>query len=130
MKKLTHLSRSYGLAIVSIFLLVSTFQNCSEINFENQSGELSRVLMGNAELVKLSFDPDRSENRPKINVTAIVDNSDSMRPIQEKTGNALENVADKLVGFSGKARVYTTTWKKNKKNYERRLYSNWICRRR
>ncbi|MBT4761277.1 MAG: hypothetical protein HOO06_06235 [Bdellovibrionaceae bacterium] len=85
-----------------------TFQNCSDVQF-SEADDLAAVKLGAAELVVYKFDPNRSEFRPKINLTTIIDNSQSMQLIQNQMGAAFTGVADKLKGFSGQVKIFTTT---------------------
>ncbi len=93
--------------ISGLIISLAVFQNCSEVHFE-ELDDLASVSLGTSQLVTYKFDPNRSEHRPKINLTTIIDNSQSMQLIQNQMGVAFENVADKLLGFSGQANIFTT----------------------
>jgi hypothetical protein len=98
---------SFLFAILTISVL-PLYQNCSnKVDFGRDSSFALR--QGEAEIVELSISPKSWENRPKINITAIVDNSNSMEPIQEKVAQALEKSLAPLSEFSGEIQIFTTT---------------------
>lgn len=107
MKISKSIKSSFLFAILTITVL-PLYQNCSnKVDFGRDSSFALR--QGEAEIVELSISPKSWENRPKINITAIVDNSNSMEPIQEKVAQALEKSLSPLSEFSGEIQIYTTT---------------------
>ena len=106
-----NLPRSLNYSVLSILTALSVvplFQNCSA-QIEFGKTENFALEQGLAELVDVSIDPNSWASKPKINVVAIVDNSDSMAPIPETVAAGLENSLDALEGFSGRLELYTTT---------------------
>ena len=95
-----------SLATISL-LTVLTFQNCSKVGFQNND-ELSLAGI-DGEMRSVFLNPEAKEDRPNINVTAILDNSPSMQPIQDQVAEALSRVSSKVRGFDGKVEIYTTT---------------------
>ncbi|MEZ4743200.1 MAG: hypothetical protein R3B45_12275 [Bdellovibrionota bacterium] len=72
----------------------------------------------------ISFNTNVTENRPKIQLTTILDNSNSMQPIQTKVATAFSQVANKLKGFGGSVDLYTTTntWNSDKNSFAIKEY--------
>lgn len=106
-----NINTSFLIAILGIALL-PLYQNCSNtFDFEKQSDYA--LTQGEAEIVDFNISPNSWENRPKIDITVIVDNSNSMQPIQEKVAAALERTLSPLSNFSGKIEVFTTTQYEN-----------------
>lgn len=95
-----------SLATISL-LTVLTFQNCSKVGFQNND-ELSLAGI-DGEMRSVFLNPEAKEDRPNINITAILDNSPSMQPIQDQVAQALSAVSSKVRGFDGKVEIYTTT---------------------
>jgi hypothetical protein len=88
-------------------LLFIGFQNCSKVGFESNDELVKAGIDGELRMIRL--DPETVEDRPKINLTVIADNSQSMAPIQNQVADALSKVSDKLRGFDGGVEIYTTT---------------------
>ena len=104
--------RKYLLGGLLVFFLSSTFlltvfQNCSKIDF-NSTDELIQAGV-DGELRMISLNPEQNENRPSIQVSTILDNSNSMKPIQDQVASAFQSVTGRLRGFSGEMSLYTTT---------------------
>lgn len=103
--------RSINFSFLFIILSLSIaplFQNCSsQIDFGKTDN--FALEQGYAELVDFYIDPNSWDAKPNINVVAIVDNSNSMSPIQEKVANGLEQSLDPLNQFAGRLELYTTT---------------------
>ena len=95
-----------SLATISL-LTVLTFQNCSKVGFQNND-ELSLAGI-DGEMRSVFLNPEAKEDRPNINITAVLDNSPSMQPIQDQVAQALSAVSSKVRGFDGKVEIYTTT---------------------
>ncbi|MAF91051.1 MAG: hypothetical protein CL674_07225 [Bdellovibrionaceae bacterium] len=104
-------SRSINFSFLFVILSLSIaplFQNCSsQIDF-GQTDNFA-LEQGYAELVDFYIDPNSWDAKPNINVVAIVDNSNSMSPIQEKVASGLEQSLDPLNQFAGRLELYTTT---------------------
>lgn len=94
-----------GVASVLLF-----FQNCAK-DFEFEATELFYELefFSNHDFRTESFNPTIDENRPEIELITIVDNSPSMRPIQQLVVSSFQSVGGQLKGFGGQARVLSTT---------------------
>ncbi|NQZ02294.1 MAG: hypothetical protein HRT45_16680, partial [Bdellovibrionales bacterium] len=96
------------LTALSLLAVISFgFQNCSEVGFESNDELVKAGIDGELRLLKL--DPETIEDRPKINLTLITDNSSSMTPIQNQVADALSKVSGKLRGFDGEVQIYTTS---------------------
>ncbi|MFK8137569.1 MAG: hypothetical protein AB8E15_04330 [Bdellovibrionales bacterium] len=88
--------------------LFPLFQNCGRtVTF--LASEDTPLKLGQAVLVDKVIDPKNWENRPEIHVTAVVDNSNSMSPIQQAMAEALGRSLDPLNEFSGEIQLFTTT---------------------
>ncbi|MCB0384949.1 MAG: hypothetical protein KDD43_06120, partial [Bdellovibrionales bacterium] len=92
---------------LSITSLLTVFQNCSEVDFDTTDELVKAGVDG--ELRFLSFNPEEKENRPSIEVSTILDNSNSMKPIQDEVASSFQSVTNRLRGFSGEMTLYTTT---------------------
>ncbi len=57
----------------------------------------------------LKLNPQTTEYRPDVHVTTILDNSYSMKPIQQDVKSAFQNVSKIFKGFNGSMSLYTTT---------------------
>ena len=91
--------------------LLPLYQNCSNVDFA--ANEDLALKYGTAEIVDTYISPKAWENRPKVNITAIIDNSNSMKPIQDKISQALSQAMDPLTDFSGNIELYTSTQEQN-----------------
>lgn len=123
-------SRRRGVLVLVGFLVVLVaYQNCNKIDFNGLPGADVPVNPGplgpvpppigpNEVSRELKIDPITNENRPKIHVTTIVDNSSSMQHIQNRVENAFRNVIDKLRDFDGDLALYTTTQDLRKDNID------------
>ena len=87
-------------------LLIFSYQNCSDVAFQTTDELLSQGIMG--QLRSVEFDPEL-EPKPEIEVNAIVDDSDSMKEIQDKVRDALVSTTSILKEFDGSVKVYTTS---------------------
>jgi hypothetical protein len=101
--------RAYILSsiIIAVVAVTAVFQNCSEVHFETTDELLKAGIDGS--LRQVSFSPKFAENRPDIDVTTILDNSNSMSQIQSNVKNAVSSTTTSLKGFSGSLKLYTTT---------------------
>lgn len=108
MPKIPRSINSSFLFIILSLSIAPLFQNCSsQIDFGKTDN--FALEQGYAELVDFYIDPNSWDAKPNINVVAIVDNSNSMSPIQEKVAKGLEQSLDPLNQFAGRLELYTTT---------------------
>ncbi|MCB9025050.1 MAG: hypothetical protein H6625_01925 [Bdellovibrionaceae bacterium] len=105
--------RLYIPIMVFAFLVtvITTFQNCSDVNFET-TDELQKAGIDGT-LRQISFSPKFNENRPNIDVTTVLDNSNSMTKIQGQVKTAVSSTTSALKGFSGTVNLYSTTQELN-----------------
>lgn len=90
-----------------VFFIALGYQNCSRIGFETTDELVKAGIDG--ELRGMSLDPEQKESRPAIDVTTILDNSQSMQPIQDSVASAFQTVTKRLRSFSGEMSLFTTT---------------------
>lgn len=96
------------IGILSLTVFVGlVFQNCSRVGFESSDELIKAGIIG--ELRNISLDPEQKESRPSIEVSTILDNSNSMKPIHNHVAEAFQTVTSRLRGFSGNMSLYTTT---------------------
>jgi len=96
-----------AIIVVAAVGTLSLYQNCSDVNFETTDELLKAGIDGT--LRSVSFSPKFTENRPNIDVTTILDNSNSMTKIQSNVKEALSSTTSVLKGFSGSFNLYTST---------------------
>lgn len=105
--KFTNKMRFSFSIVGSLGILVFAFQNCSTVQFESND-EL--VLAGiEGKLKSISFSPQTAESRPDLDVTTILDDSNSMSFIQTNVKDALATTTSALRGFAGTFNLFTTT---------------------
>lgn len=104
-----------GVLLAISIALVFLFQNCSNVDFETIT-ELDRAGI-TGELRYLSLTPETFERRPNINLTAVIDDSYSMQPIQNQVASAMSQVTGQLKGFSGDFEIYTTSQNKDSRKH-------------
>lgn len=107
MKRSNYYLSGVLLLTVSFTLMMGTFQNCSDVGFDSTDELVKAGVDG--ELRGISFNPEEKENRPSISVSTILDNSNSMKPIQDEVASSFQSVTSRLRGFSGDMALYTTT---------------------
>ncbi|MCB0355801.1 MAG: hypothetical protein KDD40_02280, partial [Bdellovibrionales bacterium] len=93
--------------IISLITIIAIFQNCSDVTFETTDELLKQGIDG--ELRQVSLSPKINENRPDIEVTTILDNSNSMTNIQNQVKTAISTTTSVLKGFNGTVSLYSTT---------------------
>ena len=96
-----------SILLITIVLTTGLFQNCSDVNFETTDELLKAGIDGT--LRQVSFNPNFTENRPNIDVTTILDNSNSMTKIQGQVKTAVSSTTSALRGFNGTVNLYSTT---------------------
>ncbi len=105
--------------IIAMFGVATTFQNCSDVHFETTDELLKAGIEGT--LRQVSISPKFTEDRPNIDVTTILDDSNSMSFIQDNVKDALSTTTSVLKGFSGTFGLYTTTHEMDKLSRSRDL---------
>ncbi len=118
-----------GIRFALAFILLCFLIACNDVNFTNgilnipvinpkndsKNATAQSVDQNQTEITVepgvrvYRFNPKLVENRPDIEVTTILDNSNSMKPIQEKVKEAFLNVTQQFRGFNGKLNLYSTT---------------------
>ena len=97
-----------AILIFTMFALITStsFQNCSNVEFA--STDLLSILGIDGKLRTEEFSPE-GQPHPPIDVTIILDNSNSMQPIHDQVSNAFKDVGSVLQGYTGEVKLYTTT---------------------
>ncbi|RME16434.1 MAG: hypothetical protein D6797_04565 [Bdellovibrio sp.] len=114
----------FGTLFITFSLIITIFQNCSDVAFETTS-ELLKAGVGS--LRQVTLQPQFKENRPDIDVTTILDNSNSMSLIQDSVKKSLSATTSALKGFNGSFQLYTTTQEltpEDKKNHKSDIHKN------
>ncbi|MCB0391482.1 MAG: hypothetical protein KDD58_09330 [Bdellovibrionales bacterium] len=96
-----------SLFVMSSMAVFAIFQNCSDVKFES-TDELA-IAGIDGKLRQIAFSPKFNENRPDIDVTTILDNSNSMTNIQQNVKKAVSKTTSSLKGFGGTVSLYSTT---------------------
>lgn len=98
--------------MASLFLVVVGFQNCANDDVGFTFDEASQEAYDLASSRTVFIDPNSTDNRPKIHLTTIVDNSFSTKPIHTNLVAGFSNAIEKVRGFDVDASLYTTSHEK------------------
>lgn len=98
-------------AVMSLGLSIAFgFQNCStDFDFAANERYYELEFFGSNDFRTVQLNPAVDESRPDIDLTTIMDNSLSMRPIQSQVVNSFQSVSGQLRGFGGVAKILSTT---------------------